>query len=276
MTFNININSENIKKFFKKNYQIILVILTIIFLYFLFYTDYIVNNNNNKISQKVSQTIIEMPTQTVSVQITEKPIQQPTQQQQYQQQKQVRFDVNQNQEILYETKTGRINIDYNAPEISHLQKISQCTYPMNTAEQLNRRDCSITGSCLTSTPRRWFEQQREAKNDLPGFNGSNLAQFSFPQNTENDMMMRNMIHENSSPVSIPSNNSENFNNNNYNKNNYDPYNPIQNHNNYDQVNAPQIMYHNSPFDGSPELRGALPNDLCRSCVVGTCEGDSCG
>lgn len=273
MTFNININSENIKKFFKNNYQVILVILTIIFLYFLFYTDYIVNNNN-KTSQKVSQTIIEMPTQTVSVQITEKPIQQqPTQQQhQIQQQKQVRFDVNQNQEILYETKTGRINIDYNAPEISHLQKISSCTYPMNTAEQLNRRDCSITGSCLTSTPRRWFEQQRQAKNDLPGFNGSNLAQFSFPQNTENDMMMRNMIHENSSPVSIPSNNNENFNNN----NNYDPYNPIQNHNRYDQVNAPQIMYHNSPFDGSPELRGALPNDLCRSCVVGTCEDDSCG
>ena len=273
MTFNININSENIKKFFKNNYKVSLVILTIIFLYFLFYTDYIVNNN--KTSQKVSQTIIEMPTQTVSVQITEKPIQQSTQQTQ-QQQKQVRFDVNQNQEILYETKTGRINIDYNAPEISHLQKISQCTYPMNTAEQLNRRDCSITGSCLTSTPRRWFEQQREAKNDLPGFNGSNLAQFSFPQNTENDMMMRNMIHENSSPVSMPSNNSENFNNNNYNKNNYDPYNPIQNQNNYDQVNEPQIMYHNSPFDGSPELRGALPNDLCRSCVVGTCDGDSCG
>ena len=263
MSFNININSESIKKFFKNNYQLILVVLTIIFLYFLFYTDYIVNNNNNKTSKKVSQTIIEMPTQTVSLQITEKPSTQQLIQQINkinQQEKQVRFDVNQNQEILYETKTGRINIDYNAPEISHLQKISNCTYPMNTAEQLNMRDCSITGSCLTSTPRRWFEQQRQAKNDLPGFNGHNLAQFSFPQNTENDMMMRNMIHENSSPVSMPSNNSENFNNN-----IYDPYNPIQN--TYDQVNAPKIMYHNAPFDGSPELRGALPNDLCRSCVV---------
>ena len=138
------------------------------------------------------------------------------------------------------------------------------------------RDCSITGSCLTSTPRRWFEQQRQAKNDLPGFNGYNLAQFSFPQNTENDMMMRNMIHENNSPVSIPShinhnnhnNNYNNYNNNhteNFNNNNYDPYNPIQN--TYDQVNSPKIMYHNAPFDGSPELRGALPDDLCRSCVV---------
>ena len=271
MTFNIN--SENIKKFFKNNYQLILVVLTIIFLYFLFYTDYIVNNNNNnKTVKKVSETIIEMPNQTVSVQISEKPATQQLIQEINkinQQEKQVRFDVNKNQEILYETKTGRINIDYNAPEISHLQKISNCTYPMNTAEQLNMRDCSITGSCLTSTPRRWFEQQRQAKNDLPGFNGYNLAQFSFPQNTENDMMMRNMIHENNSPVSIPShiNQNNNYNNNteNFNNNNYDPYNPIQN--TYDQVNSPKIMYHNSPFDGSPELRGALPDDLCRSCVV---------
>jgi hypothetical protein len=271
MSFNININSESIKKFFKNNYQLILVVLTIIFLYFLFYTDYIVNNNN-KTSKKVSETIIEMPTQTVSLQITEKPTQQLIQQinQSNQQQmqstnqaKQVRFDINQNQEILYETKTGRINIDYNAPEISHLQKISNCTYPMNTAEQLNMRDCSITGSCLTSTPRRWFEKQREAKHDLPGFNGYNLAQFSFPQNTENDMMMRNMIHDNNSH---DNNNSHNKNNNTENfNNNYDPYNPIQN--TYDQVNAPKIMYHNAPFDESPELRGALPNDLCRSCTV---------
>ena len=218
----------------KKNYKTILVIITIIFLYFLFYTDYIVHN------QPIQQ-----------VQFTQHPEQFTQQQEQPQiQTKHVKFDDQRNLEILLDSEKDRINIDYRAPQLTKLQQISRCTYPMNSMNQMNMRDCTVTGTCITRfSPQEWFKDQRSAKYDLPGFNGDSNAQFKFNENIVNDMMMANMN----------SNVQESFTNT-----------PL-NSNMYMKANI-----YNAPFIESPIGRGSMPYDLCRSCTVGICDGNTCG
>lgn len=203
----------------KKNYKPILVILTIIFLYFLFYTDYIVHNQ-----LKPKQNI--QPIQTTQ------PIQYIQQLEQDQiQTKHVKFDDRRNLEILLDSEKDRINIDYRAPQLTKLQQISRCTYPMNSMDQMNTRDCTVTGTCITKfSPQQWFNEQRSAKYDLPGFNGDNAAQFK--ENFQNTHLNVNM---------------------------------------YEKANI-----YNAPFLESPIGRGSMPYDLCRSCTVGVCDGNTCG
>ncbi len=213
----------------KKNYKIILVTLTIVFLYFLFYTDYIIPNQS---PQNHSQPqLTQHPNQQLQI------IQQPQQQI-----KHVKFDDRRNLEILLDSEKDRISIDYRAPQLTKLQQISRCTYPMNSMDQMNTRDCTVTGTCITKfSPQEWFNEQKAAKYDLPGFNGDNAAQFKFEEN----MMMPNMnIHESFGSKNVDS---------------------------YMKVNT-----YNAPFLESPIGRGAMPYDLCRSCTVGVCDDNTCG
>lgn len=213
----------------KKNYKIILVTLTIVFLYFLFYTDYIIHNQPQK--------------QQFQNQRYQKYYQYHQYQQQYQQLpeeiKHVKFDDRRNLEILLDSEKDRINIDYRAPQLTKLQKISRCTYPMNSMDQMNTRDCTVTGTCITKfSPQEWFNEQRAAKYDLPGFNGDSSAQFKFNENTN--------MNESFTNTSLDTNS-------------------------YMKVNMP-----NAPFLESPIGRGSMPYDLCRSCTVGVCDGNTCG
>jgi hypothetical protein len=214
----------------KKNYKIILVTLTIVFLYFLFYTDYIIHNQS--------------PYHQQLKQLQQKQQYQLMQQQQQQQQpqeeiKHVKFDDRRNLEILLDSEKDRINIDYRAPQLTKLQQISRCTYPMNSMNQMNMRDCTVTGTCITKfSPQEWFNEQRAAKFNLPGFNGDSAAQFTFNENTNVPESFRN------TPLNTDM---------------------------YMKVNMP-----NAPFLESPIGRGSMPYDLCRSCTVGVCDGNTCG
>jgi hypothetical protein len=181
--------------------------------------------------------------------------------------KRVHFDTNKNQEIVYETDNGKLNINYNAPELNEHQRISKCTYPMNNNEQINMRDCTIDKTCLNPLPdKNWFREQRTVKRDLPGYNGDNLANFTFNENIHNDRMMRNMIYDDN----------YNYNENEYNENEY-------NENEYNENLSPlehkeqfaEIEYQRVSPNQQPQMKMALPSDLCRSCIVGTCTSDIC-
>ena len=183
--------------------------------------------------------------------------------------KHVKFDNTKNQEIVFENSNGRLNIDYQSPQLNELQKISQCTYRMNSSDQLNMNDCTINPnkSCLTKySPQEWFKKQRQAKQELPGFNGDNLAQFKNDEQDEyssGSKMMRDMVYENVGCY----------------VENKSPVGPLTerfNGYNTDLVIKPEILYQNAPFINSPYKRPALPNDKCRNCTVGYCSGDSCG
>jgi hypothetical protein len=228
---------------FKKNYKIILVTLTIVFLYFLFYTDYIIHNQPQK--QQFQNQRYQKYHQYHQYQYQQ-------QQQPSEEIKHVKFDDRRNLEILLDSEKDRINIDYRAPQLTKLQQISRCTYPMNSMDQMNTRDCTVTGTCITKfSPQEWFNEQRAAKYDLPGFNGDSSAQFKFNENIVNDMMMQNM--------NTNTNDQESFTN------------TALNTNSYMKVNMP-----NAPFLESPIGRGSMPYDLCRSCTVGVCDGNTCG
>ena len=226
----------------KKNYKIILVTLTIVFLYFLFYTDYIIHNQSPQLQQLQQLQQIQQLQQLQQLQ----QIQKMQHQQPQEQIKHVKFDDRRNLEILLDSEKDRISIDYRAPQLTKLQQISRCTYPMNSMNQMNMKDCTVTGTCITKfSPQQWFNDQRSAKFNLPGFNGDSAAQFTFNEN----MMMPNMN----------TNVDESFRNT-----------PL----NTDMYMKTEI--YNAPFLESPIGRGSMPYDLCRSCTVGVCDGNTCG
>jgi hypothetical protein len=177
-------------------------------------------------------------------------MQQQHQQQPQEQIKHVKFDDRRNLEILLDSEKDRINIDYRAPQLTKLQQISRCTYPMNSMNQMNMRDCTVTGTCITKfSPQEWFNEQRAAKFNLPGFNGDSAAQFTFNEN----MMIQNT--NTNTNTNVP----ESFRNTPLNT---DMYMKTENY--------------NAPFLESPIGRGSMPYDLCRSCTVGVCDGNTCG
>ncbi len=286
----MTVNIENINKFLNKNKQIIIIILSFIFIYMLFYTDFIIkNSNDDKIIKaeihQIPQITSSIPPQEQSnLQLEINPyLIKPTDIMPDAKDKHVTFDIKKNQEIIFENTSGRLDVDYNSPQINQLQKISQCSYPMNSSNQLNMRDCTINPakSCLTKySPQEWFKKQRESKMNLPGFNGDNLAQFKNDEQDEysqNSRMMRDMVYENvgcyvenKSPTDLT--NMTQFQNQNQNRNQIEKFNGY----NYDFVNEPEILYQNAPFMESPQKRSAYPNDKCRNCNVGFCDGSSCG
>jgi hypothetical protein len=205
--------------------QIIIAGVIIVFLYLVFYTNYIIYHDHSTPSTTTTPSS----------------------------EKHVHFNTAQNQEIVYETDTGMINIDYNAPQMAEYQRISKCTYPMNNPQQINMRDCTIDQSCLNPLPDQgWFKEQRSVKRDLPGFNGYNLANFSFEENNnKHDRMMRNMIYENLPPIMGP---------------------PVESFTyNSGRDDSDMMLYYNAQHTGA-----ATPMDMCRSCAVGQCNGDMCG
>jgi hypothetical protein len=240
----------------KQNYQIILVVVTIIFLYVLFYTDYIVNNNA-PLATQVTQHYVQHDMQMMpmmqmnhpeNVHVNNSPYMIFPSSSPSQTEKHVRFDNQQNKEIVYEI--GQPN------NLEAYQRIAKCEYPTLTDNHMNRTDCIANQTCLTRfTPQEWFKMQRSVNSDLPGFNGSTLSTF---QNTEPEgpgvKMMRdklycdNKVYEENGHYYVETPKSEAFNN---------------------------ILYQNAPFTGDTS-RGAMPFDLCRSCTVGTCQNDACG
>jgi hypothetical protein len=281
MSFNI----ENIKKVIIKNSQIIMIVLVLVFMYLLFYTDYlIINSTYSKVNDGKNEMMAKHKENQQNIQLeieqkSHKPTDQIISTNKVNENKHVKFDNSKNQEILFENSNGRLNIDYQSPQLNELQKISQCTYKMNTPDQLNMRDCTINPnkSCLTKySPQEWFKKQREAKVDLPGFNGDNLAQFKTDEQdkySSDSKMMRDMVYENvgcyvenKSPIDFNVNMNPNQTTNMEKFNGY----------NTDLIIQPDILYQNAPFINSPQQRGTLPNDKCRNCIVGYCSGDSCG
>lgn len=250
---------------YHKHYPIIISVLILIFLYILFYTDYIIDNTNCKNNDKKIQQAQNQPIQQITSKLRADINQELSD---TRDNKHVHFEPSKNTEIVYEIDSGKLNIDYNSPKLNELQKISNCTYPMNYPNQINKRDCALDGSCLVSfQPQSWFKEQRTIKTDLPGYNGFNQASFSFNENIEHDTMMINKpIESEQSYQTAPPNISEHFNG--------------YNSNIHQELDHPtQILYNNAPFngiEGGVELRGALPNDLCRNCVSGVCNGDVCG
>ena len=229
----------------KKNSNFLIVVIVIlILLYLTFYTNYIIDNKdfnemNNDIivnnDNEINNDIIVNNDNEVNNDVIMN---------NEQGNKKVHFDTNQNQEIIYELDSGN-------PERE--VRISQCTYPMINKKQININDCALDGTCLNPLPdQNWFRDQRMVKKDLPGYSGYNLANFSFDENIKNDRMMQNMIYDDSQDE---------------NENENEHFSPIE--------NKIQYQYQNAPFSGSPVLRGSLPSDLCRSCVVGTCTSDVC-
>ena len=244
----------------KQNYQIILVIATLVFLYFLFYTDYIVNNNAPLTTPSLStqqpvqyytppgmQQMMQM-NHPENIQVNNSPYMIfPSSSPSYTE-KHVRFDNQQNKEIVYEI--GQPN------NLEAYQRIAKCEYPTLTDNHMNRTDCVANQTCLTRfTPQEWFKLQRSVNNDLPGFNGSTLSTF---QNAEPESqgvkMMRdklycdNKVYEENGHYYVETPIQEGFNN---------------------------TLYQNAPFYGDTS-RGAMPFDLCRSCTVGQCQNDACG
>ena len=148
------------------NPNIFLVLGLIIFLYILFYTNYIINHNQNSTTAPTTPTT---PT-TVFIEI---PQTQPVVQAAHENEgKQVYFDMTKNEII-----------NYDAPELVEYQRRSACEYPSITRNQLNKNDCGMDGSCVVKYNQDWFNKQRNAKNDLPGYNGSNYADFGNMINT---------------------------------------------------------------------------------------------
>jgi hypothetical protein len=259
----ITINSDQIIKTMRNNAQIILIILTLVFLYVLFYTNYIIS--------------YEVPSTSTSIPTSQTPFEPTLNHSQMnnfgQVQKHVRFDDSRNKEIPYENENGRININYNAPQLQNLQRISQCTYPMNSNNQVNKKDCTIDQSCLTRySPQEWFKKQRQNTSELPGFNGDTMAQFTFDENIANDMMMRNMVYEDDINKLDQARRIEYKSPTDQTHERFD----VSEGYNYDQVTEPKIIYQSVPFNNPVEERGAMPFDLCRNCTVGNCNGDVCG
>jgi hypothetical protein len=227
--------------FLLNNIALILLLGLIIFLILLFYTNLIIKHDNILPTTPSEENKIENKNE-----------------------KHVSFDANKNQEIVYETGNGNmdsndLNVDYENPEINDLQRISKCSYPMNSEHQRNIEDCTVTNDCIQKFPQQWFQDQRAAKKDLPGYSGSLTAEFSFPEN-QTDTMMRNMIHDDSiysSETEAPAH-KESFKGFGYEQAYENPF------------------FKNVPFDGNVEMRGAKPSDLCRNCVVGFCNNDTCG
>jgi hypothetical protein len=282
------VNTDKIIKTLKNNSQLVIIIVAIIFLYFLFYTDYIVPNNKPTTSTNIQKEKEQQQGQQQGQQQEQdKQVSQPLETQENTSVENtanhVKFDDTKNKEIYFENSNGRLNIDYNAPQVQEIQRISQCSYPMNSKDQLNMRDCTIDQSCLTKySPQGWFAKQREAKYDLPGFNGDTTARFTFNENVENGMHNTNSMFENQNNTIYTENQSpsnplnENFKNLNMYSTMSTAYFTDSNGYNYDQVTEPNVLYQNVPFMDNPNERGAMPFDLCRSCTVGECEGDICG
>lgn len=194
----------------------------------------------------------------------------------------VMIDVSKNQEI-------GIDIDYSAPEIDEYQKISQCDYPSITINQISKKDCALDGSCLVNIQptQEWFNQQKSVKTDLPGYNGNNYSNFASDSFDESKYSMHNLVYSNNIPMQSESlsptqedfnhNSSHHSHNESQEYNQYITYNEGSNNVKFpNENNNNNILYENVPFKGPVEMRGALPNDLCRSCVVGFCNGDVCG
>ncbi len=272
---------------YHKHYPIIITVIILIFLYILFYTDYIIDNTNcgntsvksHHNQQKQQNQPIQQITPKLRADINQELS--DTRNVDVKLNKHVHFETSKNQEIEYEIDNGTINIDYNSPNLNELQRISNCTYPMNTPNQINKRDCALDGSCLVSfQPQSWFHQQRTVKYDLPGYNGFNQASFSFDENIQQDKMMINKpiqleeLYQTPSPIA--NNNTYNNTSNASVSENFNGYNS----NIHQPLDHPtQILYNNAPFNGlagGVELRGSLPSDLCRNCTTGVCNGDVCG
>lgn len=238
----------SIKSFIINNMAPIIIIGIIIFLGLLFYTNLIIKHNNTSSIQ--SPQVL-----STGVEIVKK------------NEKHVSFDANKNQEIVYETVNGNLDsndldVDYENSENNELQRISQCSYPMNNNHQRNIKDCTVTNDCIQKFPQQWFKDQRAAKKDLPGYSGFTMAEFSFPEN-QTDNMMRNMIYdkyETEAPMQQikQQQSTESFTGFGYEPARENPF------------------FHNVPFNDAVEMRGAKPTDLCRNCVVGVCNNDTCG
>jgi hypothetical protein len=241
----------SIKSFIINNLAPIIIIVFIVFLGLLFYTNLIIHHNN---MSPTNQPQTQHQTLSTNLETVTK------------NEKHVSFDANKNQEIVYETGNGNLdsndlNIDYENPENNELQRISKCSYPMNNEHQRNIKDCTVTNDCIQKFPQQWFKDQRAAKKDLPGYSGSLMAEFSFPEN-QTDCMMRNMIYD-KNETDAPSHHlkpqtMESFNGFGYEQAQEKPF------------------FHNVPFNNAIEMRGAQPTDLCRNCVVGVCNNDVCG
>ncbi len=267
---------------YHNHYPIIISVIILFFLYILFYTDYIIDNSHCQNTSQQSQE--NQPIQQITPKLRADINQELANTRPNNIKKQVHFEPSKNQEIEYEVDTGKINIDYNSPNLNELQRISNCTYPMNTPNQINKRDCALDGSCLVSfQPQSWFQEQRTAKYDLPGYNGFNQASFTFEENVNQDTMMRNRPIEldelNHTPSPISNVNIE------YNNDRLSEHNVKENFNGYNSnIHQPldhptQILYNNAPFNGlagGVESRGSLPSDICRNCTTGVCNGDVCG
>ena len=236
----------SVKSFIINNLAPIIIIVLIIFLGLLFYTNLIIHHTTPQSSSQ--------PTEIVKTN-----------------DKHVSFDAQKNQEIVYDITDGNLdsndlNIDYESPANSELERISKCTYPMNNTHQRNIKDCTVTSDCIQKFPQQWFQDQRAAKKDLPGYSGGLLAEFSFPEN-QTDHMMRNMIyddkHETDAPSQQLTTKTQSPSNESFSGFSYQPA----------QENP---FFKNVPFNGPVEMRGAKPTDLCRNCVVGNCNNDTCG
>jgi hypothetical protein len=234
---------------FVSKYSTLIIILIVIFvLYLFFYTNIIINHQNSKKNIPTEEPISEEP--------------------------HVIIDVSKNQEI----ESDRIDINYNAPELNEYQKRSQCEYPSITTDQISKKDCALDGSCLVNIKptQEWFNQQKAVRTDLPGYNGYSYSNFTSDSFDESKYSMHNLVYPNNiEQIESLSPTQEDFT---YQRQQqqYHQHNEISNNVKYPTENNNNIIYENVPFQGQIELRGALPSDLCRSCVVGVCNGDVCG
>ena len=109
-------NLEKIQKIITSNAQIIMIIMALVFMYILFYTDYIIINSPYS---KVNDIKNEYKPES----ITNQNIQLQHQLMVSNENKHVKFDNTKNQEIVFENSNGRLNIDYQSPQLNELQKI---------------------------------------------------------------------------------------------------------------------------------------------------------
>ncbi len=249
---------------FVSKYSTLIIILIVIFvLYLFFYTNIIINHQNSKKNIPTEEPISEEP--------------------------HVIIDVSKNQEI----ESDRIDINYTAPELDEYQARSQCEYPSITTDQISKKDCALDGSCLVNIKptQEWFNQQKAVRTDLPGYNGYSYSNFTSDSFDESKYSMHNLVYPNNvqqkesvSPTqedfyqNQPQHQHQHQNQPQHQHHQHlgNQYNEISNNLKYPKENNNNIIYENVPFQGPIELRGALPSDLCRSCVVGVCNGDVCG
>jgi hypothetical protein len=177
----------------------------------------------------------------------------------------VMIDVSKNQEI----ESDRIDINYTAPELNEYQARSQCEYPSITTDQISKKDCALDGSCLVNIKptQEWFNQQKAVRSDLPGYNGYNFSNFASDTFDESKYSMHNLVY----PNNVQQNESVSPT-----QEDFIHYQKSNQMHKYVKENNNNILYENVPFQGPVELRGALPSDLCRNCVVGVCNSDVCG